>query len=490
MNKKVIILGSGSVGKCVLYYLKSYLKTVQYKNVYIVDKLVEPQHFPAVQKRLQEGAHYIVFNITVSTLNTLFNNLIGARPGDVVIDLTTRTNCYEIFRYTRKHGLHYINTSVEEEFEPEIKKPCHCPLDGTIWLQHSRLYDIERRTKEQSVTSIIEFGMNPGLISVFVKHGILDIARYVLQHHKQLPPKVRAEIKRMIDREDFAGIGKMLKIRTIHCSELDTQVPSKPNPQGRFVNTWSCLGMIDEAFEDAEISLGSHEKDIPIPDACMTDVVDNLVVIHRPSLKVRMYSYVPTCVDKKGQVHFTEITGSAIHHGEMVSLNRYFVSEQFAPTMNYVYCPCPDARKSFEKISKEGLIDRTLREDATHVMTMHEDRLTGYDNVGACFILEANPVTGEQKPWAFWTGTMLDTEYTTKKLGDKCFGPTTIQVMAGILSATDYMIKHPQKGMLFSEDIPIHFILTRAHKHLGRLFSGPVTGCNIRGCDLKHLLVK
>lgn len=487
-SRKYVILGCGSVGKCVLHYLPRFLKGTLYKDVYVVDKLSEPRNFPAVANCVQQGAHYIHLELTVETLEKLFKDTLTA--GDVVIDLTTRTDCYEFFRLTRKYALHYINTSIEEIYEPE-SGTCNCPIDGSIWYQHAQLLDIAERTKRfNPPTSIMEFGMNPGLISVFVKEGIIQLAEYVLKNSTVLSIDAQSALRATMKKKDYAGIGKLLKIRTIHCSEIDTQLPRTPNPPGRFANTWSCLGMIDEAYENPEINVGDHEKSIPIPERDMVTVVDNLVVVtSKPSLDLRFYSYVPKSVDKKsGKVHFTEITGAAIHHGEMISLNRYFAAEDFSPTMNYVYCPCNEARKGFTNMSKTDIFKASVTKGGTHVMTVYEDHLEGYDNVGACLLLESDPITGKNEPYGFWIGSILDHEYTTTKLNDPYFGPTTIQVTCGILSAVDYMITHPKRGMLFSEDVPTKFILDRARTYLGYLYAGPVIGCKIRGYSIKDLI--
>jgi len=98
---------------------------------------------------------------------------------------------------------------------------------------------------------------------------------------------------------------------------------------------------------------------------------------------------------------------------------------------------------------------------------LHDD-LEGEDRVGALLVLNKDPITGEQKNWSYWCGSILG------QGNNKFFGPTTLQVMAGVLSAVKYNILNPKEGSKWSEQIPNDFIIENARPYLGELFSGPV----------------
>lgn len=488
MPRKVILLGCGAVGKCVLHYIPRFLH-IKYENVYIVDKLTSVTDFPSVEIALKKGAHFIKYTISSRNIDKLFKEIIQTEHGDVVIDLSTRTDCYAIFKSTRKYGLHYLNTSTEEAEDPTALPPkCLSPVDNSIWLQHMLLYDIAKKTEHYNPpTSILEFGMNPGLISIFVKQGILDIAKYVLDNKENMLDTERTEIQTMLRKRDYRAIARKFLIRTVHCSEIDTQQPQVEVNPNVFVNTWSCLGLIDEAFEPAEVSMGTHEKRIPFKKSSMHEIVDNLVAIDKPSHSIKFHSYVPKKLSDNGDVEFTEIDGVCIHHSENISLNRYLATDDWAPTIHYVYQFSPHTQRLFKEKTHKELMELSKDPRQWKVMNMYDDKLEGYDNVGACFLLESNPVTGEQKPWGFWTGSILNTDYTQNTLKDPYFGPTVIQVMAGVLSAISYAIRYPNKDMIFSEDVSEAYIMKRAKKYLGKFYSGPVTGCDIRGVSMKEL---
>lgn len=486
MPRKVILLGCGGVGKCVLYYLPRFLR-VTYDNVVIVDRQITPKDFPPVKHAIKKGAKYLHFTITARNFEHLLTHTIKCSPGDIILDLTTRTDCNALFRTSRRLQLHYVNTSIEQADVDDLSSV------DPIWMQHAKVREAAERTKHYgNVTSCIEMGMNPGLISIFVKQGILDIARYVIKNKEPRTKRDAEQLKSLrayVKSRDYRRIGEELQINTIHCSEIDTQTYDAGR-QRAFLNTWSCLGLVDEAFEHAEVSMGTHEKGLPFKKKDMSEIVPGLVTIAKPSSRTMFRSYLPKRINPATQeMEFTEIKGPAIHHGEVVSLNRFLATDTWVPTMHYVYQMSPQTKKVLNKLSEKELVEISNNTRKWKVLNMHDDHLNGTDNVGATFFLASNPITGERKPWAYWCGTMLDTNYTTKVLKDPYFGPTTIQVIAGVLSAAKYALKHPEKGMLFPEDIPETFVLKHAKRYLGHIFSGPIEGLRIRGTTMKDLFV-
>jgi len=93
--------------------------------------------------------------------------------------------------------------------------------------------------------------------------------------------------------------------------------------------------------------------------------------------------------------------------------------------------------------------------------------MEGYDKVGALIILNKNPLTGEQKNWCYWSGSILGQE-------SKFFGATTMQVGIGVLTALKWAIENPTKGPCWSEALPSDWVIEHCSPFLGRIYSGPV----------------
>jgi homospermidine synthase len=314
--------------------------------------------------------------------------------------------------------------------------------------------------------------MNPGLISIFVKRGIMDIAKNVINYKKQ---NVSKQLLSYYKLKDHKNLARLLKIRTIHCSEIDTQVAQNIKKiHNKFINTWSCVGLITEGIEPAEIQIGTHERTLPFEYSNISQPIPQLITTKKAGKDIQMKSIVPLKINDNGNIEFTYIKGRCIHHGEGISLNRYLGSFEYSPTMHYVYQLSPGTDKLMNDLSVSELINITKKNSNWKVLNMHDDKIQGYDNIGALFILEENPFTGKKQPYCHWTGSILSTEYTLNVLKDNFFGPTIIQVMAGILSGVKWINKNKNQGLIFGEDVDDTYILKHIKKYLGKYYSGPV----------------
>jgi homospermidine synthase len=488
-SQKIVFFGCGAVAKCCMHYLDRFF-AFNYKQVTVIDKDPESFKFPTVQKAFERGARRLLYEIKRENINHLLDDTLGVKKYDIIIDLTTNTNTYKILKECRIRKLLYINTSIEDDNPLTFDN--RCPTDNGIFLQHYNIQSIASKSSDSdNVTTVIEFGMNPGLISVFVKQGLIDMAKMVLKQQATLGNNhVDKQLLTYYKQKNHKKIAQLLKVRAIHCSEIDTQLP-KVIPKSKFVNTWSCVGLITEGVEPAEIQIGSHEKYLPFHKDSINEVIPQLIVTKTPGADIKFRSIVPLRVGKNG-VEFTYINGHCIHHGEGISLNRYLGSFEYSPTMHYVYKLNPITDKLMSLLSKKTLVSVANDKSAWKVLNMYDDDLTGYDNVGALFVLEEDPIRkGYRMPYCFWTGSILDDKYTKHVLMDDYFGPTIIQVMAGVLSGVRWMIRNRKKGLVFGEDIDNNYIIRHAKKYLGHYYSGPVThGMTLPGTTLSELIVK
>ena len=488
MKSKFIFLGCGAVSKCCIYYLPQFFK-MDYSQVIIIDKDKNSFNFPTVKNTITKGAKTIHYTVTKHNIQTLLDKIIKVNEYDIVIDLTTNTPTYTILKECRIRKLLYINTSIEDDEPLTITK--NCPINNSIFLQHINLLAITNKTSnnDDNITSIVEFGMNPGLISVFVKQGIINLTKNVLKYQIR-NNSLNKQLLRFYKNKDHKNLAQILDIKAIHCSEIDTQIPQK-KPKQPFINTWSAVGLITEGVEPAEIQIGTHEKILPFKKSNVSQIIPQLITTKTPGKDIHVKSIVPLNINQKGDVEFTYIEGRCIHHGEGISLNRYIGSFQYSPTMHYVYKLNPITDKLLDNFSEQQLIDISENPQKWKVLNVYEDKLHGYDNIGALFVFDKNPITNVKEPFSFWTGSILHTDYTKNILKDKYFGPTIIQVMAGILSGIHWMIKNKNSGITFGEDLDDNYIIKLSKKFLGKYYSGPVDkNFKLQSTTLDKLIVK
>lgn len=493
IKSKVIFFGCGGVAKCCIYYLPKFFK-ISYNQVTIIDKDLNSFNFPTVEKAINRGANRLHYNISRYNISHLLDKILKVNEHDIIIDLTTNTSTYKILEECQLRKLLYINTSIEDDHKLNINKKCL--INSSIFLQHINIQSISNKVnKRNNTTSVIEFGMNPGLISVFVKQGIMDLAKLVIKNKKTHRTSVqdkqlKKDLKYYYKNKDYKNLSRLLNVKTVHCSEIDTQLPTNKIKE-KFINTWSCVGLITEGIEPAEIQLGTHEKSIPFKKNNVDQLIPQLITTKKPGKDIKIKSIVPLQIKPNGEVEFTHIEGRCIHHGEGLSLNRFLGSFEYSPTLHYVYQLNPITDTLLDEFNEKQLIKITEDSKKWKVLSVHEDGIQGYDNIGALFLFDENPITGVSEPYSFWTGSILDTDYTSNVLKDKYFGPTTIQVMAGILSGVRWMLKNKHAGIVFGEDLDDNYIIKLSKKYLGRYYSGPVDKTiNLKDVTLNKLIVK
>ena len=364
-------------------------------------------------------------------------------------------------------------------------------MEKTIFSQHIKLNKLKQKS---NISSLIEFGMNPGLISIFTKYGLKKLTKEVLDY--QLKNNiVNDNLINAYNQGQYNKMAKYLELKVIHCSEIDSQIPlNKINNKINnkiLLNTWSPIGLLTEGLEPMEISIGSHEiTNNLLVKYNRNNYFDNLLVIDKPGYKIKMKSVVPININNSS-INFNYINGRVVHHGESITLSDFLNDGDYCPTINYVYkiSPLTDRFLNTHSIKKLEQIKNGKQDIDWRVINVHDDKLDGYDNCGALFIFDKNPFTQKKESFLYWTGSILDTNYTKNILKDNFNSPTTIQVMAGIMSGLSYIIENNDRGLLLSEDIPEDYIINKIKPYLGTFYSGHVPNKLKLDTDINKLIV-
>ena len=104
----------------------------------------------------------------------------------------------------------------------------------------------ERRKNPGGSTAVSCCGANPGMVSWFVKQGLVNLAKDL--GDKGAEPKTK---------EEWARLAQRLGVKGVHIAERDTQRAKSPKPRNVFVNTWSVEGFLSEGMQPAELGWGS-----------------------------------------------------------------------------------------------------------------------------------------------------------------------------------------------------------------------------------------
>ncbi|HJV11504.1 MAG TPA: saccharopine dehydrogenase C-terminal domain-containing protein [Burkholderiales bacterium] len=236
----------------------------------------------------------------------------------------------------------YTNASLES-WDPADELESVSALDKSLYGRYARALTLVPRWRG-AATAVCDHGTNPGLISHFVKQGLLDIAARALRRRGMIARR-RQRLERQIEDEDFAQLSRELGVKVIHCSERDTQRAARPTAPDEFVNTWSVQGLWEEAIAPAELGWGTHEKRLPPMAVRPRSGPRNQIILRQMGLNTFVRSWVPS----------QEIVGMMMPHGETFTLSNALTVRAngraiYRPTVHYAYLPSNAATISLHEL--------------------------------------------------------------------------------------------------------------------------------------------
>ncbi|HEU0138715.1 MAG TPA: saccharopine dehydrogenase NADP-binding domain-containing protein [Bryobacteraceae bacterium] len=443
-DNRIVITGFGAVAQSVLPILLKHLR-ISPRNITVVDFNYRGQAFEPWQAR---GVRFIQERVTPDNLHRLLSSNVGR--GGLIIDLAWSIDFFDIAQWAHDNEVLYVNASLESwDATPDLRGASL--FDRSLYRRYVRVLEMAGRWSN-GTTAVIDQGANPGLISAFVKKGLLDIASRAVRENA-LSDAQRYELEWLLERRDFARLARELGVKVIHCSERDTQRSAHPKSAGEFVSTWSVEGMWEECVAPCELGWGTHEKSLPA-NALVPDIGPaNQVILPRFGMDTFIRSWVPE----------REILGMAIAHGECFSLShaltvRDATGRLYRPTVAYAYVPCPASLQSLEELRSRNYELHPVRRILT------EDIMEGTDTMGALIM--------GHRYQSWWTGSSLSIERARQSVPDG--NATTLQVAAGIVPAVLWAMQNPRKGLRFSEDLPHEEILRTAAPYIGSIRSDAV----------------
>ncbi len=442
-NHKILIIGYGSVSQCTLPILLDKIE-VPLKNVTIIDFEDKSR---ALKKYTDNGLNFVLEKITKDDLSHVLSKHVD--DGGLLIDLAWNIGANDIIGWCHEHNVLYVNTSVEvwDSLSGVFKEN---PYEKSLYFRQMQLREMSKNWKD-APTAVVDHGANPGLISHFVKQGLIDIAVSLIKE-KKVSQAVEEELYDYIKKRDFAHLAKKLGVKVIHCSERDTQITNRPKEVNEFVGTWSIEGLREEGTAPAEMGWGTHEKKLPALAHVPPIGPKNQIFLAQMGINTWVRSWIPD----------EEIVGMVIRHGEAFGLSDRLTvwdgdKAVYRPTVHYAYMPCHETLSSLcELRGLNYVLPPTLR-------IMGDEITTGADILGALIMGHA------YNSW--WTGSALTIDQARQLAPGQ--NATTLQVAAGVIAAVLWMLENPRKGINLPDDLPHDFVLDIAKPYLGDFISTP-----------------
>jgi homospermidine synthase len=440
---RVLLVGFGAVARCTLPILVKHLN-IDPKRITTMD--FEPDA-AALKPWIEQGMTFLKDRVTPENLGSLLGQHLS--DGDLLIDLAWNIDCCEILQWCHDRGVLYINTSVEL-WDPYAGAPNKHPTERTLYWRHMNLRRMISGWSEPGPTAVIEHGANPGLISHFTKHALLEIAERSLAE-KKFGEAQAEKIAHHAAARNFNHLAQHLGVKVVHCSERDTQITDQPKQVNEFVNTWSIEGFREEGTTTAEMGWGTHEKELPALAFEHTNGTRSQICLARMGINTYVATWVPPNHD---------VVGMIVRHGEAFTITEKLTVWEdgkaiYRPTVHYAYCPCDAAIASLHELrGYDYRLQPRLR-----IMT---DEITGGEDILGALVM-GHPYN------SWWCGTDLSIEESRRLVPHQ--NATTMQVAISVVAACMWMVENPRRGMCVPDDLPHDFVLDISKPYLGKFVS-------------------
>jgi len=418
---RYFILGLGQVGQCFLSILIQN-RDFNPNNFYCIDKNIIAKDLFIKKGGLSN--HFILKDVDKNNYLEILRLL---NPGDYLLDFSMYLKNLDILDYCLQFNIHYLFTADSSWKDDNSWRTVH---------QHYLSYvELKNKYDSNRATSIIEFGMNPGLVSIFAKECLKEI----VDKDNSLYVKIfRKKLQNLLKEDKFNLVAKKLGVELIEEIDVDNQKLNIEYKNDTIYSTWNVDAYYCEAISSPEVAYSSENKVIKHSAFYDVDLKDKFIALQNSGITYKELTYY-----SQG-----EIEASLICHEEIFSMRRYLSINGYSPTVIFLYKPCEYALRSLE----ENLVTRA----PNNYLIKKADIVSGGEEVGVAI-----------------QGKRFKTRYYANYLDNQdCENVATIyQVGVGAYCAFKYLQNHPKEGMLFPEELNSSEIMNTAKQYLQNFIS-------------------
>lgn len=424
----LLMVGFGCIGQATLPLLFRHLE-ISPQQIRIVAANEEGAAIAS-----ESGVAFTRQTLTRENYRSVLEPLLG--KGDFLLNLSVDISSLALIELCRRRDALYLDASIEPWAGgyTDSSKPVAQRTNNAL-REEVLAYG---RANGPGPTAVVTQGANPGLVSMFVKQALLDVAA-----------DSGVAVKKPARHEDWARLACLLGIKAIHIAERDTQTTARRKRRGEFVNTWSVEGFISEGLQPAELGWGTHERHWPADGARHESGCDAVIYLSRPGAATQVRSWTPL----EGPYH-----GLLITHGETISIADHLTLREngavvYRPTVHYAYQPCDDALLSMHEMAGRNWQpqrnQRIIRDEIT----------AGMDELGVLLMGNAKGV--------YWYGSRLSIEQARQLAPYN--NATSMQVAAGVLAGMVWALRNPRAGVVEPDDLDYETVLEIAKPYLGEV---------------------
>ena len=441
---RLLMVGFGCVGQGVLPLLLRHLDMDRGQ----LRILTATDHGREVART--HGVEFEACPLTRENYRQLLAGRLGA--GDFLLNLSYDVSSLALIEWCQAHGVLYLDACIEPW--PGAHQDATAPPSARSNYAYREAALALRRARPRGPTAVVNHGVNPGLVSHFVKRALRHLARDLdgggppdpgaAPYDTAAPPHEAAAT-----RHAWARLARRLGVRVIHVAERDTQTSRVAKRPGEFVNTWSVNAFVGEGSQPAELGWGTHERHFPADGGRHESGSGAAIYLTRPGAATRVRSWAPVA----GPFH-----GFVITHGEAISIADYLSVDEggrtvYRPTVHYAYHPCDDAVLSIHELAganwRQQQRGRLLMNEIAH----------GTDELGVLLMGHARG--------AYWYGSRLDVARARQLAPHN--NATSLQTAAGVLGGVVWALRHPGAGVVEPDELDAEAVLEVAEPYLGEM---------------------
>ncbi|MGO4669626.1 homospermidine synthase [Bosea sp. 2RAB26] len=432
----IVMIGFGSIGRGTLPLIERHFEYDRSRFV-----VIDP-HDTNRALLDERGIRFIQEAVTPENYKSLLQPLLTEGGGQgFCVNLSVDTGSLDIMQFCSELGALYIDT-VNEPWLGFYFDHSKGPEARSNYALREATMAAKRARPAGTTTAVSCCGANPGMVSWFVKQGLLNVAADL---GLQTPePKNRAE---------WGALMQQVGVKGIHIAERDTQRAKHPKPRDVFVNTWSVEGFVSEGQQPAELGWGTHERWMPENGRTHEAGCQSAIYLLQAGAETRVRSWCPTPGPQYGFL---------VTHNEAISLSDYFTvrdeagNPAYRPTCHYAYHPANDAVLSLhEMFGSAGKV-----QEKQHILEESEI-VDGIDELGVLLY-------GHGKN-AYWFGSQLSVEETRRIAPYQ--NATGLQVTSAVLAGMVWALENPKAGIVESDELDFRRCLEVQLPYLG-----PVVG--------------
>ena len=427
----IVMIGFGSIGKGTLPLIERHFEFDQERFV-----VIDPND--SDRKLLDErGVRFVHEGLTRENYRDVLTKYLTAGSGQgFCVNLSVDTSSLDLMRHCREIGALYIDTVVEPWPGFYYDKSLGNDARTNYALRETVL--AERRKNPGGTTAVSCCGANPGMVSWFVKQGLVNLA----QDLGDKAPSQRARRSGRASRSASASRACISPSAT------------RSAPRARSRATCSSTPGRSKAFCRKACSrpnsAGERMRNGRRPTRATT----------RPAAARRSTSTSPAptraCAHgrrpREGSSAFSSPTTSRSRSPTITPCATTKGAAVYRPTCHYAYHPCDDA-----VLSLHELFGRAGEIQSAHHILGEAEILDGIDELGVLLYGHARN--------AYWYGSQLSVEET------RALAPyqnaTGMQVTSAVLAGMVWALENPKAGIVEADELDFRRCLEVQTPYLG-----------------------